>query len=263
MLEGKLMHHTLARRLTHLILILSMLLPGLAPTPTRAASLYQAGGGTPTPSETPGVSETPSASETPSPISTAEVFTSTQEIPAPTATATVTPTLIVTPTVTVTITPTPTPFPLPADPEPTPIITPTLPLTLSLSADTAYLTPGGQATLSWQIGGWGNKLGSIWLSVTPPPGFSLLESASGVLDPKTGALSLLAETGDGYMNWHIPVDLPGPYVFCASLSLDGKTVASQVFSLRGNRPDPRERRWRCSFRIGRARPGRISQRRDG
>ncbi len=251
------MHHTHARRLTHLILILSMLLPGLAPTPTRAASLYQAGDDTPIPSLTPEASETPVPTETAVPAETEEAITPTLEIP--TVTSTLTSTLPApSPTITATVIPTPliTEVPLPTPivtatlPAVTPEITPTLtptntaaipilsaaPIFITMDTFPPNLSPGGKIDTTWIITSQEKISDSLSIQFIVPAGFEPSGKFDGVFDANAGLLTLSAgRSQNGHISWKLADDLSNdPVTLTASLLQEDKSVAAlttdQLFS---------------------------------
>ncbi len=207
-----------------------MPLPGLAPTPARAASLYQADEGetTPTPSLTAEASETPLPTGTPTPLATADVITATQELPTATPTLPVTATLTLTPTLPAPIaTATPTFVPTAA----VPATTPASPITFTLYTDPPRYIPGDPLQIVWEVHNLPADRSDLEIEVSVPPAFTPAADLISSFNPATHTLIMPVASEVNATNWGILADAQGTYTIRAGLHLAGNEIFTATLTL--------------------------------
>jgi hypothetical protein len=244
-------------RLVHVLVILAMVAPGLAPNPAQAAASRQVDPGetTPTPEEalstpadlqatatvtpTPAAAtlpiETPEPTVTQTPSPTSEITPAAATIASPTLTATLPITPTVTPTVFSTVSPTSTPDePVSVEAE------------LTLGASQAWVAPGEVVTLTWGLeeadGLTAGMLGEIEFTLALPTGFTPQEVAAGAFDPISNTLrlpvppDLLAKGQTAAVSLQIGAEAAWPYVLTGRLVQGERSVSVRSLELKGRWP---------------------------
>ena len=196
----------------------------LTPTPTVTS--------TPTQVQTETLIPTPSPTVVPSVTSTLTPTMATTKTPTSEPTANLTPIITATPMVTPTVTIPPT---IIFEPTPTAYTSETVSgvLTLYLSANPAFVNPGGQAFVDYEIIGWDTlPLGQEFnLRIQVPPGFVPHKSQDGEFDLETKTLSIEIQKDKGRTHWEVSEAFVGPYTIMGNLFVEEEILASATFQL--------------------------------
>jgi hypothetical protein len=213
-------------KLFSLIVILSILIPALSPSPALGESPTD----TPTPTPTE-VVENPEPSEPAPPENTPTAILeltdtppSTDPYPPPGEEAPWTPEV----TETLALTETP-PAQTEEAPTATPVLAQVMP-SLKLSIDDAAATPGGRLGIWWEISGVegkdpanaaGSASGTLSILLRVPAGFELVDGEKGTYAPLQAAyvfpVDMAADTAGSWAQFRIPERLAGPYLVQAEL----------------------------------------------
>ena len=117
-------------------------------------------------------------------------------------------------------------------PEPAPLtntILITESIDLILDANPAFVTPGRNAFIDWEIVGFGSIPESLNLVFHLPAGFSPHPSQDGVFDPNAMTYTLEVDRFNGKVHWRTDGLSMPPYLLTAELFLDGRLVTDSVF----------------------------------